>query len=249
MALSIFKKHEPVSTTAGPARTTLSDHLHEIRQLQSERAAISARDGVALREVQTSLEAALPAQRLRAEIDRVRADALYDDTPPPDTSALERQLADAEQLHAATDATARAAIAVRARYAADAAKINSEIIKLAQATPRLLYSALVEEIEELRSKFEEAEIAMRTVHLKAFIAARAADRLAAAEKFGTFEGSAGYYDLQISRPATLSPVYSDAFERGRAIEAVHAKARADGVAIEKAADALIDRLLNPESAS
>ena len=244
----LFAKPQEDVPSVGPARMALQDHRRRSAEVQNLRQANYEKDAAARRDIDRYDSDKANAERLRAESDSEGADKVYAGAEPPTLSEKQRAAETAERGLPYRAQVARAATAVRVRYAADIATHNSQLAELNTQLPRLLHAALIESVGDFAEAFAAAEGALRAVHRKAFTAAAAADKISLAHHYGIFCGSALYHELNITRPVHSSfvPVIEDPFERGRALAAADAARIEDAKQVERDADALVHQLLTGE---
>ena len=247
----LFAKPQEDVPSLGLAHLALQDHLRRSAELLNLRQAAYEKDAAARRDIEQHDAKKAEVERLRSEIDASNADDHYAGTPRRDLSEKQRALEAAERGLPYRAQVARAAAAVRVRYAEDIGTHNAKLAELNARLPRLLHDTIVESIGEFADEFAAAEAALRAVHRKAFTAALAADKISLAQHYGTFCGSALYQELNITRPShpAFVPVIEDPAERGRALAAADAARIEDAKQLERDADALVHQLLNGEAES
>jgi hypothetical protein len=236
MALKLVKDSEQ---RLQPHRQALRDNLRAIKETRARVTAIHEKDMAASHDIAAADETQARIQTLQEAIDTARAEAAYNNDPPPDLKHMERQLADAHQLHKRQSDVARAASKIREKYTADMASLNAVITEHVRQTRRLLWVALrEEELAGLADEFLAKEKEMLDVLRRVFAAALASDTIAREQAYGEFSASANINDLQIPRPA------HDAFVReALTVEQGHAARREYMKSIEQTAATLERELL------
>jgi hypothetical protein len=198
MALKLVKEAE---TQLTPHRAALAANLQAIKDTRSKVMVIVEKDRQAAADIALAEATQGRIQTMQEAIDTARAEAAYAGDPPPDVKHLEKQLADAHQLHKSQSDRARAAANVRVKYTADMAALNSVLSAHARDTKRLLWVAMREDVlAGLAEEFLAKEAAFLDVNRRVFGAAVACDAISMEQAYGQFVRSGNLHDLNISRP-------------------------------------------------
>jgi hypothetical protein len=198
MPLQLLKDREQSLT---PHRAALKDNLLALRSLRAQVDALSTKDRAAAADQALCEATSGEIQTLQDAIDKANAEARYADGRPPDLKREHQQLHDAQARHKAQAAVAREATHVRAKFAADIARLNHTLSEHARAQPLLLFNALRDDLASLAAEFLEKEQAFLDVHKRAFAAALAVDVISKEHSFGQFVNSGSINDLHLSRPS------------------------------------------------
>jgi len=185
---------------AKPNRAALHAHLDQIDSLKSKRAALGEKARAASLEADAANKATAEFSRLQVELETLEGDARYTGVEIPNHKDLQNALAKAELKSKGLASHGRAALNAHRRFAADMGDCNRQIEALTKLVPPLLHAALLEAVGDTAEEFKAAEAAFRAVHRKAFIAARAADQVAAAHGLRQYGAMDLYRALTITRP-------------------------------------------------
>jgi len=240
MALSIFKKTPPL-TTIGPARAALTDHIATRRSVLDRIATLDRRIGDGHADIARldGLRSEITARR--NAIDSQEADAFYSGDDPPDLSQDRKALDGLTSQLPALEEKARKAQSISKKLDADLALLIAERERLTGLTPRLLWEACREHLATLAEEFKAAELAFRAVHRKAFVAAKAADKISMSQRFGLYTDSALFAELHITRPAY--PGFVEGYATPEAALNAHV---ADVALADREADELVNAMLSGE---
>jgi chromosome segregation ATPase len=241
MALSLFKSKDP-ATLAKPALSALRAELTLSTDLRSQMDKPNARLRICQEDVHRADALGAQVTAARTALDQAAADARYSDQPMPDQSEAKRQLKELEGQFARLDEIARIARLVTPQLQADAAAVGQKIAALKPKLDWLLCEALVEEAISHRAEYTAAMENMRAAAHKVFAAFEAATAVSRACGFGEYYGSAGLYG-ELHFPIPVHPAY----QNNLTAEAAQAIRHADVNAVQQEAEALITRLLNPET--
>jgi hypothetical protein len=236
MALRIVKESEQQQLP--PHRQALKDNLQNIKDVRAKVMAIVEKDRLASADIASAEATQGRIQTLQETIDNARAEASYNGDPAPDLRHMEKQLAEAQQLHKTQSDRAKAAANVRIKYAADMAALNSILSAHARDTRRLTWVAAQEELASTAAEFLEKEQQMLDVLRRVFAAALVCDKISMERAFGQFVGSSNINDLQLPRPA-----HPDFIREALTVEQGHAKRRAYIQSVDAAAATLELELL------
>jgi hypothetical protein len=240
-----FKKTPPVATA--PARARYNEHKRTIAAAQQAR--LDALNEASRMQSHITAGAALATkvETLRAAVDEAVAAAFVSGAAlPADLEAKKNELAAAEAELASWQPISRGAEIAHRRLSTVVAERTREAQELTKSLPRVAHAVLAEDqLAALAAEFLEKEQALREVHRRVFVIARAADKLAVSEQLGDFRDSATFLDLFVSRPA--HPAFRR-FPNDPNPTVEHQASVADNVALDREADLLVNDLLYGEGA-
>jgi chromosome segregation ATPase len=235
MAISLLRR---AISAVLPQRAKLDGNQKALSDAQAKLTPINQKMRAAQADITAAEESEQRLIALRDEMDRTRADAMYAGDALPDLTAKEKQLAEAEQQHKRLQAAARTAAHLCTKYTADLTAIYEEIRAHTKETNHLIWGATTEEMVALASELIEKEAQYLDVLRRVFAAATAADKIAMANAYNPFVGSANIGALHTPRPG--HPAFVDptqTFEQRQAERAAYFRS------IDEAADTLVARLL------
>jgi hypothetical protein len=238
MALSLFKKSEPVSPVA-PALAALHAHLDVDQGIVHEIERINARLRIINDDINAAASMSAAIRSKRESIDARLADARYSDAPAPDVTADRQALAQLEKQFERVAELARVGQVVKPKLQADIEALTAKRTELRPTSNRLLYEAALEEGASHAAEYLAAREAMRRLAHKAFAPFVAAEGISKTCAFGGFFDAVLFHDLFIPLPNhpayRTETVLPEAAKRAR---------YDDGQLLEREAGELVERLLN-----
>jgi hypothetical protein len=234
MALTMFKKPRVLTQAE-----ELAAELDALDSMNVERSKLNTRMAQIRNDKAATEEAEGRLQGMRDGIDIALAEARINDAPAPDVSEQRRALADAEKQIVGMRENVRVNALLLPRLQATFDQLTTLSEQTKPKITRMVWYACQEEMASHAAELAAAEEMLRAVHRKVFIAAKAADNIAQASRYGQFVASGRFGDLNISKP-----LHGAFFLNAQTPEQEHNARIADVTALAREADQFINYLLS-----